>query len=120
MVTVSSVTENKWTGAPNTTDLPSSMSPNWSNVTLFVPGSSSSDNRVGFLNATNSSTSVVTSGFLFYGSTAMNRHSSGLQTLWSVGYVSDGVYELFWNDTASDQVPVTLRNVAPSKPSSLR
>ncbi|KAF1840065.1 uncharacterized protein K460DRAFT_399101 [Cucurbitaria berberidis CBS 394.84] len=112
--------DHMWLGSPNTTGLDGSENPSWSNVTLFVPGSSSSDSRIGFLNATNSTTDVITSGFLFYGLTAMNRRNGGLETLWSGLSVGNGVYELYWNDTSSGQVPVTLRSAPPTRPADLR
>ncbi|CAO2658854.1 Nn.00g065770.m01.CDS01 [Neocucurbitaria sp. VM-36] len=119
-VIFTSETDDEWTGSPNMTDLDSSADPSWSNVTFFVPGSSSSNHRIGFLDAVNSTTDVVTSGFMFYGSTAMNRRNGALETLWSGLSVGNGVYELYWNDTSSGQVPITLRNIPPSYPSTQR
>ena len=92
--------------------------PSWSNATLFVP-SSSSGGRVGFLEGSNSSTTgVVTSGFVFYGSTAMFVGSDGqLTSLWYVDPQGEnGAHALYWNTTSEGQVPVILRRIGPSSP----
>lgn len=110
-----------WIGSPNTTDLSNGTTPDWSNVTLFVPGSGSSDGRVGFMDGGNSTnSSVVTSGFVFYGSTAMVKSDDGsLETLWTGLPMGDtGVHQLYWNDTSSGQIPLIMRSIAPSNPSS--
>ncbi|KAF2469247.1 uncharacterized protein BDR25DRAFT_228861 [Lindgomyces ingoldianus] len=111
--------DNTWFGSPNTTNLGNGTTPNWSNVTLFVPGPGSVDSRVGFLNGTNSSTSnVITSGFVFYGSTAMLLGDDGLETMWTgLAVGNTGVFAIYWNDTSSGQVPISMRRVAPSNPS---
>lgn len=116
---VSSSSDNVWTGSPNTTGMANSThTPDWSNVTLYVPTTGSSDARVGFLNSGNSSDSTKqTSGFVFYGSTAMVKVDNSLETRWGALEVgTTGVYALYWNDTS--KVPLTLRSVAPSNPSS--
>ncbi|KAF2656372.1 hypothetical protein K491DRAFT_692080 [Lophiostoma macrostomum CBS 122681] len=115
-VTFSGGSDNTWFGAPNTTDLGNSTTPDWSNVTLFVPGSSSSDRRVGFLSSNSSDGDVVTSGFIFYGSTAMLLADDGdVESLWFGAPVGNtGVYEMYWNSTDSSHVPIALRSVAPT------
>ncbi|KAH6878441.1 hypothetical protein J4E91_010520 [Alternaria rosae] len=107
--------EHHFIGNPNSTL--SNVAPSWSNITLFVPEPSSGDKRVGFLppnNGTGNST-TQTSGFAFYGSTAMLLGDNGsIATSFSGMKLQDsGVYELFWNETQGT-VPVTLRRVRPS------
>lgn len=89
---------------------------------MFVPAAGSSDMRVGFLDSGNSSDSThITTGFSFYGNTAILIGTDGsLETMWTALETGAGVYALYWNETASGQVPVTLRRVAPSSPASRR
>ncbi|KAF2799259.1 hypothetical protein K505DRAFT_294905 [Melanomma pulvis-pyrius CBS 109.77] len=109
-----------FTGSPNTTNLANSTSADWSNVTLFVPGPSNTDHRVGFLDSSNTTTSsdIITDSFFFYGSTAMVKGSDGsLETFWTgLAVGNTGVYALYWNDTSLGQVHLTMRNVGPSSP----
>jgi hypothetical protein len=118
--TVSSGTDNSWTGAPNTTGLVNGTTPDWSNVTLFVP---ESGGRVGFLNGENSTAgNAVITSFVFYGSTAMAIGDDGdLDSLWYGLPVGDtGVHQLYWNDTTQGQVPVVVRSIGPSNPNDRR
>ncbi|KAG9187947.1 hypothetical protein G6011_01870 [Alternaria panax] len=108
-------------GNPNVTD--GDVAPSWSNVTLFVPEPSSGDKRVGFLppNDGTGNTTTHTSGFAFYGSTAMLHGDDGsISTAFSsIKSQKTGMYELFWNDTEG-AIPLTLRRTAPSnRPSNL-
>ena len=108
-----------WIGAPNTTASGNDTAPSWSNVTMFIPGPGSSDGRVGFQSSDNSTDdSRITSGFTFYGSTAMVVQDGTLETLWYALPVGDsGIHALYWNTTSENQVPIVLRNIAPSNPS---
>ena len=112
---VTTDSDHHFVGNPNVTA--GSAAPSWSNVTLFVPEPSSGDKRVGFLPPNNGTGNATThtSGFAFYGSTAMLYNEDGsIATLFS-GVQSDttGIFELFWNET-TDATPLTLRRVAPS------
>ncbi|CAG5138702.1 uncharacterized protein ALTATR162_LOCUS423 [Alternaria atra] len=111
--------DHHFVGNPNTTL--SNTTPSWSNVTLFVPEAASGDKRVGFLppNDGTGNTTTHTSGFAFYGSTAMlYGDDGGIVTSFSGSKLQGSdVYELFWNDT-DGTVPLTLRRIAPSNPGS--
>ncbi|RMZ70754.1 cytochrome p450 [Pyrenophora seminiperda CCB06] len=103
-------------GNPNTTL--SRNKPTWSNVTLFVPSNSSEDRHVGFLdlNDGTGNTTTETSGFFFYGSTAMHMCADGsLASAFFGAKVQDNVYELVWNETTKT-IPLSLRRTAPSSP----
>ncbi|KAF1831407.1 hypothetical protein BDW02DRAFT_572018 [Decorospora gaudefroyi] len=120
VVSFSTNSSNQFTGNPNTTNV--STSPTWSNVTLFVPATATDDGRIGFLpnNYDQGNSTVTTSGFAFYGSTAMLIGSDGsISTAFCGMEVEEGVYQLFWNETDGTK-PLTLRSVAPSNPSSKR
>ena len=85
-------------------------------MTLFVPSQSSNDTRVGFLppNDGTGNATVDTSGFSFYGSTAMLIASDGsLASAFYGAKVQDKVYQLHWNETVGTS-PLSLRSVAPS------
>ncbi|KAF2709228.1 hypothetical protein K504DRAFT_378645 [Pleomassaria siparia CBS 279.74] len=108
--------DNTFHGSPNATT--NSTAPTWSNVTLFVPGPSSTDKRVGFLDSSNSTnSSAITGSFIFYGSTAMVKGTDGsLETLWTGLALDNGLYQVYWNDTSLGQVPLSMRTLAPSAP----
>ncbi|KAF2023524.1 hypothetical protein EK21DRAFT_80698 [Setomelanomma holmii] len=115
-VLFSSGSNNMWYGSPNTT-FSNGTTPSWSNVTLTVPGPASTDRRVSLPYVDNSTDGTVTSGFIFYGSTAMHVTADGqLESMFYALQVSDRVSALYWNDTSIGQVPVILRNIAPSNP----
>lgn len=121
MIIVSSVSNDAWVGSPNTT-VPSMRNgtlPSWSNVTFFVPSSGASDKRVGFVSSNETASSdIITSGFVFYGSTASLIGSDGqLETMFYALQVSERIHALYWNDTSLGQTPVILRSIAPSNPS---
>lgn len=107
-------------GNPNTTT--ATGKPTWSNAALFIPSSSSTDRRVGFLPSNNGTgnTTTQTLGFAFYGSTVMLYHEDGTVATSFYGMKAEnGVYELHWNDTEG-KVPLTLRSMAPSNEASKR
>ncbi|KAI1496052.1 hypothetical protein F5X99DRAFT_401617 [Biscogniauxia marginata] len=109
---------NALKGNPNTTS--STTSPSWSNVTLFVPGPTSSSHKVGFSNTTTNGT-VSASGFVFYGQDVLHENSNGnLETLWyAVPASMDSVWSLNWNSTGDETegiIMVSLRSAAPSRP----
>ncbi|OAL45956.1 hypothetical protein IQ07DRAFT_591223 [Pyrenochaeta sp. DS3sAY3a] len=118
-VTFSSISNDEWTGSPNTT-IPAMNDtlPSWSNVTFFVPGPAASDRRVGFVSSNETASSdLITSGFVFYGSTASLIGSEGnLETMFYALQVSERIHALYWNDTSLGQTPVVLRSIAPSNP----
>ncbi|CAN9473369.1 unnamed protein product [Alternaria alternata] len=110
--------DHHFVGNPNVTA--GSVAPSWSNVTLFVPEPSSGSKRVGFLppNDGTGNATTHTSGFAFYGSTAMLYGDDGsIATSFSGIQSENGIYELFWNDTEGT-TPLTLRKQAPSNPPS--
>jgi hypothetical protein len=103
-----------WIGSPNTT-LSNGTNPSWSNLILTVPGPAASDKRVSLSSAGDTSDDSITTGFLFYGSTAMHVTDDGqMESMFYALRVSDQVSALYWNDTSKDQVPVVLRSIAPS------
>ena len=115
---VTTDSDHHFVGNPNVTA--GSAAPSWSNVTLFVPEPSSGDKRVGFLppNDGTGNATTHTSGFAFYGSTAMLYGDDGsIATSFSGIQSENGIYELFWNDTEGT-TPLTLRKQAPSNPPS--
>ncbi|PVH90786.1 hypothetical protein DM02DRAFT_620849 [Periconia macrospinosa] len=103
---------NAWVGSPvnKTTD--------WNNVTLFVPTNATQDTRVGFLPSSNGgNSSIETTGFSFYGNTGMVIKPDGTVEMLFTGLVIDAeIVQVYWNDTSSGQVPITLRSMAPSSP----
>lgn len=106
-----------WIGNPNTTLSTNSTAVNWSNVTFYVPDNTTSDKRVGFLASDASTDAAITTGFFFYGSTAVLIGESGtLESNFYALQVSDRTHRLYWNDTSLGQVPVVLRSIAPSNP----
>lgn len=87
-------------------------------MVFYVPDNTTSDTRVGFLPKNASDDGAIKRGYFFYGSTAVLIGESG--TLESNFYslqISDRVHRLYWNDTSLGQVPVVLRDLAPSSPS---
>ncbi|KAJ4304705.1 hypothetical protein N0V90_000232 [Kalmusia sp. IMI 367209] len=109
-------TSQSWIGTPNATLTNYTVS--WSDVTLAIPSSSASDKRISFLTSNETSGSdATTTGFLFYGSTAMLLENGKLESSWFALRVSERIHALYWNDTSLGQVPVILRNTPPSNPS---
>lgn len=110
--------DHHFVGNPNVST--STGTPSWSNSTLFIPEPSAGDKRVGFLPPNNGTGNATThtSGFAFYGSTAMlYGDDGGIATSFTGKKLQDGVYALFWNETEGT-VPLTMRKVAPSNPGS--
>ncbi|KAF2642494.1 hypothetical protein P280DRAFT_467837 [Massarina eburnea CBS 473.64] len=122
VVTFSVGADNMWIGNPNTTFSNSTDTPDWANVTLYVPGPSDDNMQLGFLNSNDTiSNTTKTSGFSFYGQTAMYIEEDGtVETLFTALKLDSGVLQLYWNDTSSGQTPVTLRRTAPSNPTNRR
>ncbi|EFQ89393.1 hypothetical protein PTNB73_05040 [Pyrenophora teres f. teres] len=114
VVTFQTDTARHFVGNPNITL--NQHTPTWSSVTLFVPSQSSNDTRVGFLppNDGTGNDTIDTSGFSFYGSTAMLISDDGsLASAFYGAKVQDNVYELRWNETVGTS-PLSLRRVSPS------
>ncbi|KAH8432818.1 uncharacterized protein LDX57_010447 [Aspergillus melleus] len=104
-------------GNPNTTD--SANKPNFTNASLFVPGSSAESHQVGFTD--DPSANEVTNKFVWYGNFLMVEDDSGEYTsLFTVkkssSSTNDGEYSLLWNVTDSDEevIEVSMRSIAPS------
>lgn len=97
---------------------PVNKTTDWSDVTLFVPSEASGEKRVGFLSSNlGTNSSIQTSGFSFYGQTAMRIEDDGtIDTLFTALTLDNGAVQIYWNDTSSGQVPITLRGNAPSSP----
>lgn len=77
---------------------------------LYVPSDSGA---VGFTNDTSNS-SLITTGFGFYGHVIFVQIDSTMKTEWyAVPTSDDTLYQLAWNEE-SEGVPVALRNIAPS------
>ncbi|KAF1930627.1 uncharacterized protein M421DRAFT_418921 [Didymella exigua CBS 183.55] len=110
-------TDDVWIGNPNNTQLTNSTAATWSNVTFYVPDTTATDKRIGFLSSNASTDGAVETGFFFYGSTAVLIGSDGtLESSWYALKVGDRTHQLYWNDTSLGQVPVILRSIAPSSP----
>lgn len=107
-------TSQSWIGNPNTTLTNYTVS--WSDVALAVPSSSANDTRVKFVSSNTTDSTAITTGFFFYGSTALLIENGQLESSWSALRVSDRIHALYWNDTSLGQVPVTLRSTPPSNP----
>ncbi|KAI1407057.1 hypothetical protein F5Y13DRAFT_183688 [Hypoxylon sp. FL1857] len=110
-------TDESLLGNPNTTA--SDSSPTWSNLTFYVPDTTTSSHQVEFTNSTSDINRSI-SGFVFYGQFLLHKNTKGdLQTLWyALPTDTDGVWSLNWNSTGDDtegQVVVTLKATAPSK-----
>ncbi|KAI9036038.1 uncharacterized protein KD926_002517 [Aspergillus affinis] len=104
-------------GNPNTTD--TANKPDFSNASLFIPGSSATSKQVGFTD--DPSTNEVTNKFVWYGNFLMVEDDSGDYTsLFRVKNASsstnDGEYSLLWNVTDSDEevIEISMRSIAPS------
>ncbi|KAJ4361051.1 uncharacterized protein N0V89_001620 [Didymosphaeria variabile] len=110
-------TSQSWIGNPNTTLTNYTVS--WSDVTFAVPSNSASDKRIQFLTSNDTDSDMTTTGFYFYGHTAFVIEDGQLESPWYALQVSERVHALYWNDTSLGQVPVILRNIAPSNPGSV-
>ncbi|PLB54038.1 hypothetical protein P170DRAFT_397042 [Aspergillus steynii IBT 23096] len=103
-------------GNPNSTD--SANKPDFSNASLFVPGSSAEDHQVGFTD--DPGTNQVTNKFVWYGNFLMVEDDSGEYTsLFTVkkssSSTNDGEYSLQWNVTDDEEViAISMRSIAPS------
>ncbi|KAF1912625.1 hypothetical protein BDU57DRAFT_523020 [Ampelomyces quisqualis] len=103
-------TDNMWIGSPSTKNT------NWNNVTLFVPTADDDVTSVGFLasNDTQGNSSVKTTGFSWYGQTAVRIEQDGtVNTKFTALRLSNGAFQIYWNDSSLGQIPVTLRSKAP-------
>jgi hypothetical protein len=102
-------------GSPNTTA--STGTPSWSNVTFFIPSTTSSSHDIGFANSTTSG-EVSTTGFLFYSQVVLHSDDGEMATLWYATPTDiDGVWSLKWNatdDDSTDNVLVNLKATAPT------
>ena len=106
-----------WIGNPNTTYVADPTAADWANVTFYVPDSTTSDKRIGFLADGASTDSAIEKGFFLYGSTVVLIGESGsLASEFYALRVSNRSFRLYWNDTSLGQVPIVLRSVAPSTP----
>ncbi|KAI1487643.1 hypothetical protein F5X96DRAFT_133467 [Biscogniauxia mediterranea] len=110
------LSNNVLTGSPNST---TNSSPTWSNVTLYIPAPTSSSHSVGFISGSSSNSSILTSGFMFYGQDVLHKSSSGtLETEWyAVPTDTEHIWTLAWNvtsDAVNGTVPISLRSAKPS------
>ncbi|KAI3319488.1 hypothetical protein HD806DRAFT_509154 [Xylariaceae sp. AK1471] len=102
-------------------DLTSSRgSPAWANKAFFVPSWTSSSHHVGFT-STDSEPETSTSGFIFYGATALHQGPGNtLQGLWyAVPTRFQKIWALQWNatdDNSDGKMSVTLRSTPPAQP----
>ncbi|KAH7019848.1 hypothetical protein EDB80DRAFT_701666 [Ilyonectria destructans] len=110
-----------WVGAPNTTGFADSSDlPTWSDLSFYVPKSSSSSHAVGLVDiSAGKNATLVTSGFDFYGTLAYLTGASGqMVTLWyAVPSDTEGLYSLRWNTTGESvdgAVLLTLKSSPPS------
>jgi hypothetical protein len=100
-----------WIGSPITKDT------DWNDVTLFVPTTDNEVTAVGFLtsNDTQGNSSIMTTGFSWYGQTAMRIEKDGtIDTKFTALQLSNGAIQLYWDDTSLGQMPVTLRSKPPT------
>ncbi|RDW93371.1 uncharacterized protein DSM5745_00693 [Aspergillus mulundensis] len=89
----------------------------FSNVLLYVPGSSSSSHNVGFTTDQTSTADRVTDKFVWYGATLLIKSDDGQLT--SSFYLKEsdaasGQYELLWGVSGDEYISVGLRSVAPA------
>lgn len=100
-----------WIGSPIT------KKTDWKDVTLFVPTADGEVTGVGFLssNDTQGNSSIQTTGFAWYGQTAMRIEEDGtIDTKFTALQLSNGAIQLYWDNTNLGQIPVTLRSMPPS------
>ncbi|KAI1848599.1 hypothetical protein JX265_011547 [Neoarthrinium moseri] len=78
---------------------------------LYIPSTSG---QVGFTNTTGDS-SLITTGFGFYGHVVFVQIGSTMETSWYAIPTSDSdIWVLTWDDDGDGAIPIALRNIAPS------
>jgi len=108
------VTDNNsvWVANPNATD----SNATFADATFFV---SSASHAAGFLGDNSTATNdEITSGFSFYGHTALLVDASGVwqSAFYAMATETDGLWSLGWNFTnVNGAIPVTLRDTSPPK-----
>ncbi|KAK1993382.1 hypothetical protein LX36DRAFT_684315 [Colletotrichum falcatum] len=112
-------TDNVWQGAPNTTALNSTATPDWSNLVFSIPVDSASDHSVTLINPNTTASDRETKGFMTYGNVVFFEGASGtMKSSWyAVPSSVEGIYSLKWNfttDSAQDKVIVALKKTIPS------
>jgi hypothetical protein len=102
---------------------PSTATPDWTNVTYYVPSDTTVSHQTGFVDTVSGTadSTMVTTGFVFYGSIATLEQSNGqLETMWyALPYGDTGLYTLNWNptgDSTSGKILITLKSTQPSVP----
>lgn len=88
----------------------------WSDESLYIPSSSSSDHQMGF--TTKALSNETTDEFFMYGQWVMVKSANGdISSSFYVRQTSDddGTYSMLWNVTDEDSaIPISLRSVEPS------
>jgi hypothetical protein len=77
---------------------------------------SNATGEIGFTDSSNSSSSIITSGYRFYGRFALLRVDGNMQAAWKAKNTSvQNVWELGWGNVDEDaaDTAVMLRNAAP-------
>ncbi|KAI1173264.1 hypothetical protein F4777DRAFT_581161 [Nemania sp. FL0916] len=124
--------DNALVGNPDAGATGRTAVPTWSNRMIFVPTATSASRRVGFTGDVTAEPDVDTSGFVFYGATALHQggveddggaYDNTLYGLWTaVPTQLDRVWSLQWNVTNGNDdgyVAVTLRTTPPAHPFAL-
>ena len=92
-----------------------SDNPSFSDVTFYVPSSTSSSHEIGFIANSTAGSDVSTSGFTFYGGVCLHVEDDTLATEWFASPTeTDGVWALRWNETGDGIVSVSLKTKAPT------
>lgn len=87
---------------------------------FYIDNSAGAFEAAGFTSSSNSSSSIVTTGFKVFGNQLSWVNSAGnlKQLWWAKPTEISGLWTLNWNvDTASESsaVPVTVRNIVPTR-----
>ncbi|KAJ5094764.1 hypothetical protein N7456_010625 [Penicillium angulare] len=112
-VTFTADSSNGFLGNPNGT---TKAKAGWSDESLYIPSSSSSDHQMGF--TAGNLSNETTDAFFLYGQWVMVKSKTGdISSSFYVREVSedDGTYSLLWNVTDEEGVvPISLRSTKPS------
>ncbi|KAF2123066.1 hypothetical protein BDV96DRAFT_561911 [Lophiotrema nucula] len=108
-VNLTASTDGVWTATP-VSDV------SWTSKTFYI---SNSTGEIGFTDAGNSSSNIITKSFSFYGNFALLRANGKMSASWNAKETdTDNVWTLSWGDADDDGslIPLMLRNKAPVQP----
>ncbi|KAF2245401.1 hypothetical protein BU26DRAFT_607657 [Trematosphaeria pertusa] len=95
-----------WTATP-------ASNVSWTSQTFFV---SNTTGEIGFVDSTNSSSDIITSGFMFYGKFALLTVRDHMEAAWNAKKTDvEDVWSLGWGSVDEDSTvkPIVLRSEAP-------